>query len=226
MKCKFTLRIIFFYSFFIVGSFQIASCKKDKPASVAIVTTPPPPGNRPPRSNAGPDQTIIYNYASLNGTGSIDPDNNITSYAWTKISGPSSFNIANATAVQTQVNNLIQGVYQFELKVTDAAGLFSKDTVQITVNPIPPSGGNSSVWFWTRDLVYNLIYININNETKTLDESWGGNEDPSCYPYGGGIDFNLPSGTYIYKTWRQGRDTIRGSVTVIFGICNSVQINY
>jgi hypothetical protein len=36
------------------------------------------------------------------------PDNNIVSYAWTKISGPSSFNIVNVNAVQTQVSNLMK----------------------------------------------------------------------------------------------------------------------
>ena len=46
----------------------------------------------------------------------------------------SSFSIANANVVTTQVSNLTVGVYQFELKVTDAGGLFSKDTVQVTVD--------------------------------------------------------------------------------------------
>jgi hypothetical protein len=67
---------------------------------------------------------------------STDPDNNITSYLWTKIWGPSSFNIGNANAVQTQVTNLAQGVYQFELKVTDAGGLTDKDTMHVIVNPV------------------------------------------------------------------------------------------
>ena len=92
--------------------------------------------NHPPVANAGPDQTITLptNTVNLDGSGSTDPENNITSYVWTKISGPASFNIANANAVQTQVTNLVQGVYQFELKVTDADGLFSKDTIQLIVD--------------------------------------------------------------------------------------------
>jgi hypothetical protein len=96
--------------------------------------------NRPPVANAGVDQTIILpnNTITLNGSGSTDLDNNITSYAWTKISGPSSFTISNATSMQTPVTNLVQGVYQFELKVKDAGALFSKDTMQVTVNPLPP----------------------------------------------------------------------------------------
>src|SRR5215212_6382467 len=103
----------------------------------AVVTT-----NHPPVANAGADQTIVLpiNTVILNGSGSTDPDNNIIGYSWIKISGPSAFNIANVSAVQTQATDLVQGIYRFELKVTDAGGLFSKDTIQITVDhdlPIP-----------------------------------------------------------------------------------------
>ena len=96
--------------------------------------------NHPPIANAGLDTTITLpsNTINLDGSRSTDPENNITSYAWTKISGPSSFNIANANAVQTQVTNLVEGDYKFELKVTDAGGLFSKDIVQVIVNAAPP----------------------------------------------------------------------------------------
>jgi hypothetical protein len=95
--------------------------------------------NHPPIANAGSDTTIILpaNTINLDGSSSTDPDNNIVNYSWTKISGPSSSNIANANEVQTQVTNLTEGTYLFELKVTDAGGLFSKDTMQVTVNPQP-----------------------------------------------------------------------------------------
>lgn len=92
--------------------------------------------NHPPIAKAGPDQIIILptNTTNLDGSSSTDPDNNITSYTWTKISGPSSYIIANSNSAQTQITNLAEGIYLFELKVTDAGGLFSKDTVQISVN--------------------------------------------------------------------------------------------
>jgi len=47
-------------------------------------------GNKPPIANAGADQTITLPIDSvmLDGSASTDLDNNITSYAWTKISGP------------------------------------------------------------------------------------------------------------------------------------------
>lgn len=118
----------------IIAAGIFISCKKEK----EVVSNPPPPAvNKPPVANAGPDQTITLpsNTVTLNGSGSSDPDNNISVYQWTKTEGPSSFNIANSNATETQVTNLVEGVYQFELKVTDAGGSFAKDTITVTVNP-------------------------------------------------------------------------------------------
>ena len=117
----------------LAGIIFFASCEKEPPQ----VTTPTPSGNRPPVANAGPDQTITIsaNTINLDGSGSTDPDNNITTYAWRGIFGSSSLNIANANAVKASVTNFTEGFYRFELKVTDAGGLFSKDTVYINVLP-------------------------------------------------------------------------------------------
>lgn len=104
--------------------------------TMSVTVIPVVINNHPPVANAGPDQTITLptNSVTLDGSASTDPDNNITGYLWAKISGPATFNIANANAVQTPVSNLVQGVYQFELTVTDAGALFSKDTMQVFVN--------------------------------------------------------------------------------------------
>jgi hypothetical protein len=94
-----------------------------------------PSANRPPVACAGADQsTLPANPVRLNGSCSSDPDNNIITYKWSNISGPSTANIDSANEVVTQVSGLVQGVYQFELSVTDAGGLFSKDTMNVTVN--------------------------------------------------------------------------------------------
>jgi hypothetical protein len=92
--------------------------------------------NYPPVACAGADRTITLptDTVTLDGSCSTDPDNNISSYLWTKIAGPASVTIGNANAAITQVTNLTEGVYRFELKVTDAGGLLSKDTVQVTVS--------------------------------------------------------------------------------------------
>jgi hypothetical protein len=121
--------------FLLTGTMVFVSCKKEKPAS-AVVTLPASAFlNHPPVANAGADQTITLPTSTVNldGSGSTDPDNNITGYVWTKISGPSSFNIKNANDVQTQAINLVEGVYQFEFKVTDAGGLLSWDTIMVNV---------------------------------------------------------------------------------------------
>lgn len=104
--------------------------------TIQITVADPAIPNRPPVANAGADQTITLptTIANLDASASTDPDYNITGYEWTKISGPASYSFTNANAVQTQITNLVQGAYMFELKVTDAGGLSDKDTMQVTVN--------------------------------------------------------------------------------------------
>jgi len=118
--CSFTIAVIFFIS-----------CKKNNTSFL----------NHIPTANAGPDQNILLpaNTAELDGRNSTDPDNNITSYKWKKIGGSSSFNITHTDSIKTTVDELGPGVYQFELKVTDAGGLFAKDTVLITVDATVPN---------------------------------------------------------------------------------------
>ena len=91
--------------------------------------------NNPPVAKAGKDTliTLPADSASLDGSTSTDSDGSIVRYLWTIISGPGTVIIINDTTPTTKVANLVAGVYQFELKVTDAEGLFSKDTVQIIV---------------------------------------------------------------------------------------------
>jgi hypothetical protein len=79
-------------------------------------------------------QLLPANTINLDGSRSTDPDNNISSYVCAKISGPSSTNITIANAAQAQVSDLVEGIYRFEVKATDAGGLFSKDAKQVTVN--------------------------------------------------------------------------------------------
>jgi hypothetical protein len=118
------------FSFFMV--LCLASCRKELPGK----------SNRPPVANAGADQTLTLpvNQTELEGFLSTDPDNNITAYTWTKIEGPSSFLMHPDISKKERVlvTDLVPGVYRFELKVTDAGGLFSKDTVQVTVSDQPP----------------------------------------------------------------------------------------
>jgi lysophospholipase L1-like esterase len=104
-------------------------------ADTMTITVNPAP-NQPPVANAGADQTIQLPVNSVTVTGvGTDADGNIASYLWTKISGPSQYNIVSPAQAQTVINNLVPGVYQFELKVTDNQGATDRDTITISVAP-------------------------------------------------------------------------------------------
>lgn len=115
--------------------------------TMMVLVIDPSQPNRPPVANAGPDQSISLptNATSLDGTASSDPDNNITSYRWSMVNGPSTFNLANAQDVQSMFTSLVEGDYYVELKVTDAGNLSSSDTVKISVlgSAPPPTACNS-----------------------------------------------------------------------------------
>ena len=102
-------------------------------------TVPPPPPtiNQPPVANAGTDKIILLptTSATLNGSGT-DVDGIITAYEWTKISGPTGVIITNANNAQATITSLTQGIYSYQLKVTDNSGNSSTDLVQVTVNAL------------------------------------------------------------------------------------------
>ena len=91
--------------------------------------------NKAPVANAGTYKTITLptNSISLIGTGA-DADGTIASFAWAKINGPVGDIIVSPTTTSTAINNLVQGIYKYELTVKDNLGAVGKDTLQITVN--------------------------------------------------------------------------------------------
>jgi lysophospholipase L1-like esterase len=95
----------------------------------------PAQGNLPPVARAGADQTITLPATStqVDGTLSSDDDGTIVSYQWTKIAGPATFNIVSPNSAITTIDNLVQGNYSFELRVTDNESGEDADTVNITV---------------------------------------------------------------------------------------------
>jgi hypothetical protein len=97
------------------------------------------PPNIPPMANAGPNYRISLGpftgsstSITITGTG-VQGSLPITTYEWTKISGPSSYTIADPTAASTAITGLVKGTYIFQLKVTDGKNLSSTDTVIIDI---------------------------------------------------------------------------------------------
>ncbi|MBL7741546.1 MAG: T9SS type A sorting domain-containing protein, partial [Chitinophagaceae bacterium] len=91
--------------------------------------------NQAPTANAGTDitMTLPANSTTLTGSGT-DADGTIASYAWSRVSGPTTFTIGTANAATTTLTNLVQGTYVFRLTVTDNGGATAIDNITVTVN--------------------------------------------------------------------------------------------
>jgi len=109
--------------------------------STVKITVNPAPGL--PVVSAGANQTITLPTSTVTLTGSGSETNGtIVSFSWTQVSGPSTAVIGSAAQASTAVSGLVQGVYRFQLLITDALGITATATVQVTVNaaivPGPP----------------------------------------------------------------------------------------
>jgi gliding motility-associated-like protein len=91
-------------------------------------------GNSAPVANAGPDINITLptNSVTVNGSGS-DVNGSVSSYLWTKVSGPTA-TASGTTTATLNLSSLLAGTYVYSLKVTDNAGATGTDNVTITVN--------------------------------------------------------------------------------------------
>ncbi|MEQ9415331.1 MAG: tandem-95 repeat protein, partial [Cyclobacteriaceae bacterium] len=100
-----------------------------------IVTVNAAPVNNAPTSNAGADKSITLptNSIVLSGSG-LDSDGTISTYSWTKVSGPTATLSGSNTATLT-VNSMLAGSYLFRLTVTDNQGATGSDDVNVTVQP-------------------------------------------------------------------------------------------
>lgn len=180
----------------LVAGITSTSCRKEVPDLIDPQLMDSLKNNRPPVANAGPDQsfTLPKDTVTLDGSGSSDPDNNILGYSWSKISGPASFNIKNVNAMQTDLFLLVEGVYSFELKVTDSGGLYSKDTVQISLDPVrdnssPVANAGSDV-----TVNYDLQTCGINPALITLNGIGTADQDRPIvsYLWSGPAEFSNP----------------------------------
>lgn len=139
---KLPIFLIIITSYAIIAFF---SCKRDLPPE----PLPPPPldtANRTPYASAGFDQTTMLpkDTVLLDGSASWDPDGNISAYLWSNIAGPGPCVITDPASDRTVVKNLVEGIYQFELTVTDDEGSIGKDVVEVFVVKAWPGACNGS----------------------------------------------------------------------------------
>ncbi|MFT3912000.1 MAG: GDSL-type esterase/lipase family protein [Ferruginibacter sp.] len=117
-------------------------------------TSPLIAANVPPNAIANDVNVALpATSGTLDGSLSSDDDGNIVSYQWIQTSGPSVAQIVDPGNAVTQVNNLIEGIYTFQLSVTDDSSAVSTTSITLTVNsrvlfdigpdatPAPDGGG-------------------------------------------------------------------------------------
>ncbi|GBR75120.1 hypothetical protein NO1_2173, partial [Candidatus Termititenax aidoneus] len=104
--------------------------------TVLITIETVPPGR--PVANAGEDKTIRLpeNSVELDGSKSRDPNGTFTCQ-WKQLEGPGGYRISGSNTEKLKLNNLQEGVYVFELTITDNDGNTHADRVTVTVLPEP-----------------------------------------------------------------------------------------
>lgn len=147
-------------------------------------------GNQSPTANAGANQNITLptSQVTLTGSGS-DIDGTISTYAWSKISGPAGYTIVTPSTASSVISDLTEGTYVFRLTVTDNNGATGTDDVQVTVSAAPtgcsgtsytitPDAGDGGYYntislspgdtlFLNAAVTYSYIYLN--NQHGTYD---------------------------------------------------------
>lgn len=90
--------------------------------------------DEPPRSDAGQDVVIQLptDWAVLDGRDSVD-DHGISRYEWTLVKGDTAINMKVTHPGLLKVSGLQEGVYTFQMTVTDTEGQKSSDNVSVSV---------------------------------------------------------------------------------------------
>ena len=166
--------------------------------------------NQPPTANAGNDITLTLTSefnTTLNGSGS-DPDGTIASYAWTRVSGPTTFTLGTANAATSTLTNLVQGTYVFRLTVTDNSGATATDNVTVTVNaaanqpPAANAGNNITLTLPTNSTT--LVGSGTDADGTITGYAWTRISGPATYTFGTANAAtttlsNLVQGTYVFR---------------------------
>lgn len=168
-----------------------------------------PPANQSPVANAGGDKVITLPTSSTSLTGSgTDSDGSVSAYLWTKISGPAAGVITNSTSATATVSGLTQGVYQYQLKVTDDDGATATDNIQVTVNaaanaaPVANAGGDKSITLPTSSI--NITGNGNDNDGSISAYSWTKVSGPGTTTINNSSSAtatfnNLTQGVYVFR---------------------------
>jgi ribosomal protein L14 len=184
------------------------------------------PGNQAPTANAGADKTITLPIiaTTLNGSGT-DPDGTITNYSWSRVSGPTTFTLANATSALASLTGLIQGTYTFRLTVTDNNGATDTDDMTVTVNPLlnlaPTANAGSDITMTLPANSATLTGSGTDLDGSIASYAWSRVSGPTTFTLGSANAAstaltNLVQGIYVFRltVTDNGGATATDNVTV------------
>lgn len=168
-----------------VFSLTVTDDDGDFSVDEVTITVLPASTNQIPVVNAGNDQIIFLPTNSTIIAGSAtDPDGTITSYLWTKTSGPAVTLINEDTPTLT-VTGFTEGVYVFRLTATDNGGAPVFDEMKVTVNsvaanqpPIVNAGPNQIVQLPTSTAT--LSGSAVDNDGSIASYQWTKISGPTC----------------------------------------------
>lgn len=125
--------------------------------------------------NAGTDITLNLPTNSTNITGTASTESGtITSYAWTKVSGPA-VTMANTTTPTLSLTGMVAGVYTFRLTATSSTGQTAYDDVKVTVIsvnlvPVANAGTDKTITLPTSSL--NLVGTGTDVDGTIASYAW------------------------------------------------------
>jgi gliding motility-associated-like protein len=170
------------------------------------LTVQPETVNQSPVADAGGDVTLILPANSTTITGAAsDPDGTVASYSWTKTSGPAA-TISGETTPTLNLSNLLEGVYTFQLTVTDDKGSTGSDVVTVTVNQTNSAPAANAGADITINLPTNSTTINgsgTDADGTVTGYAWVQTSGPSTATLAGETTASLTAsdlgaGTYIF----------------------------
>lgn len=195
------------------GTYQFVLRVKDDKGSDGYDTTrvivQPPQSYALPVINAGPDQTIFLPNSTAYLNGEITGGS--ASYIkWSKISGPSSFNIVNPSSLSTSVTGLVEGVYSFQLELKDSGGSTYYEKTQVSViggllpavNPLYTTNGLEYSYYegsYSNVPAFDKITARVNGKTDNFNLAVSNSSRNFALSFNGYID--VPTdGQYTFYT--------------------------
>ena len=177
------------------------------------------PANTPPVANPGPNQNISTATTTLDGSGSTD-NVAIVYYLWTQVSGPSTAQIVIPSGIKPTVNNLVTGVYKFQLRCIDNGWMKDSSIVTVTVNgggPTVNAGSNQTITLPVSSVTLSGSATDASGTISSY--AWSEVSGPSNAAFANGSSATataggLVQGTYVFKLTATDNSGIAGNATV------------